>query len=113
MFIPFTPHRIAIKPDTLGELIKQKILKENIEYTSFNVIAMDIKTEKQNIFDKEKYDEDDEEEEIKTKEIEVAEIMLLIGIPNYGYFWIDQEETTFYAIKYGFANPTSIPPTLI
>jgi hypothetical protein len=98
MFIPFTPHRVNLKPDAIKELIKQKVLKEDTEYTSFSVIAMDIKTEKQDVFDKEKYDEDDEEDEIKTKEIEVAEIMLLIGIPYYGYFWIDQEETTFHTI---------------
>lgn len=95
MLIPFTPHCVCLKPDTLKELIKQNILKEDVDYNPFKVIAMDIKTDKQNIFDKEKYDEDDEESEIKTKEIEITEIALLIGIPNYGYFWVDQDEITF------------------
>jgi hypothetical protein len=96
MFIPFTPHFVGLKEETLKELIKEKILRENpsLEYKNFLVIAMDIKTEKQNIVDKEKYDEEDEED-IKYKEIEVAEIMLLIGIPNYGYHWLNQEDIIF------------------
>jgi hypothetical protein len=81
----------------LKELIKEKVLKEHsdLEFKNYPVIAMEIKTEKQNVIDKEKYDED--EENIHFKEVEVAEIMLLIGIPNYGYYWVNQEDVIFIA----------------
>jgi hypothetical protein len=98
MFIPFTPHRVKLKPDTIKELVKQKILLDEEFQIDFPVIAMDIKTEKQSVVDKEKI-EDEEEEGIHYKEIEVSEIMLLIGIENFGYHWVDQDEIIFLILK--------------
>jgi len=95
MFIPFTPHSVCLKSELFTELTKQDILGKNITCTHFPVIAMDIKTNKENVIDKEKFDEDDEDD-VPYKEIEVAEIMLLIGIQNYGYYWVDQNETIFF-----------------
>lgn len=92
MFTPFSPHFVSLKHETIKDLISQKILTEGIK-NIFPVICMDVKSEKRNMADKPKPDED--EDEIVYTEVEVTEIMLLIGITGYGYYWVDQNETIF------------------
>jgi len=95
MFIPFSPHNVKLKESTIKELIEQKILKDEFGNNCFHVIAIDIKSEKRQTVDLDKYDEDDDDEEVNYKEIEVAEIMILVAIPKYGYYWLDQSDITF------------------